>query len=95
MWRGIHVAADALAARFALEQRIHSTLDSLDRRLNEALALRARLEPIAAARAQARSALAALDSEISGDVQLESTSSEGPLLYAKLDAAIARGKETL
>ena len=81
----IHVAPDALAARFALVQRIHSTLDSLDRRVNEALAIRSRLEPVAGSRAatspQARAALSALDSDIAADVQLESTSSEGPLLY--------------
>ncbi len=82
---GIHVASDALAARFALEQSIHSTLDSLDRKINETLALRRHLEQIAESRAptlpQIRSAISALDTEIGGVVQLEIKSTEGGLLH--------------
>ncbi|HLY02951.1 MAG TPA: hypothetical protein VKR56_10735 [Candidatus Cybelea sp.] len=66
----IHVAPDALAARFALEQRIHATLDALDRKIDEALALRSRTGPNAA-----------LDAAIAGVVQLKINSSEGGLLY--------------
>ncbi|HEY2473195.1 MAG TPA: hypothetical protein VGI19_00190 [Candidatus Cybelea sp.] len=68
----VHVDSDALAARFALEQRIRSTLDSLDRKINEAIALRGSLEG---------NALAALDTDIADDVQLGIKSSEGSLLH--------------
>ncbi len=75
----IHVQPDALAARFALEQRIHATLDALDRKVNEALALRSHAGPNAA-----------LDSAIAGVVQLKITSSEGDLLNeAKLHDRLA------
>ncbi len=79
----IHVGADALAARFALEQKIHSTLDSTDRTTNEALTVRGRLQQAASratASSQVRDALAALDAEIGAVVQLETKSSEGTLL---------------
>ena len=73
--------SDALAARFALEQRIHATLDTLDRKLNEALALRNRLS---------QSDAAALNAEIANLVQLKITSSEGDLLNeAKLHDRLA------
>ena len=74
----IHVASDALAARFALEQQIHLTLDSLNRKLNEAIALRTRLEPSAASHA---AALSALTGAIADAVQLDIKSSEGALLH--------------
>lgn len=82
----IHVASEALAARLALEQRIHTTLDSLDRKLNEAIALRDRLETSSAASHAAgsqrgRSALDALNADIADDVQLDIKSSEGALLH--------------
>jgi hypothetical protein len=66
----MHVQPDALAARFALEQRIHAVLDALDRKVNEALAVRSRVGPNAA-----------LDAAIGDAVQLKITSSEGGLLY--------------
>ena len=66
----IHVEPGALAARFALEQRIHAALDTLDRKVNEALALRSRAGPNAA-----------LDAAIGDVVQLKIGSSEGGLLY--------------
>jgi photosystem II stability/assembly factor-like uncharacterized protein len=81
----IHVGPDALAARFALDQRIHSTLDSLDRKINDALTIRGRLAQMAATRTatfpQMRSALSALDAQIGEVVQLQIKSSEGGLLY--------------
>jgi hypothetical protein len=77
----IHVQSDALAARFALEQRIHATLDTLDRKLNEALTLRNRLP---------QSSVAALNAQIGDLVQLKITSSEGDLLdEAKLHDRLA------
>ncbi len=66
----MHVEPNALAARFALEQRIHALLDALDRKVNEALAFRSRVGPSAA-----------LDAAIGEVVQLKITSSEGGLLY--------------
>ena len=66
----IHVQPDALAERFALEQRIHAALDALDRKVNEALAMRSRV-----------GRNAALDAAIADVVQLKITSSEGGLLY--------------
>lgn len=79
----IHAAPDALAARFALEQRIHSTLDSLDGTINEAIALRSRLESSGSsgASSQTRGALTALDTDIGDNVQLGVKSSEGALLH--------------
>jgi photosystem II stability/assembly factor-like uncharacterized protein len=66
----IHVEPGALAARFALEQRIHTALDALDRDVNAAMALRSRGAPNAA-----------LDAAIANAVQLHITSSEGSLLH--------------
>jgi hypothetical protein len=66
----IHVEPGALAARFALEQRIHAALDALDRDVNAAMALRSRGAPNAA-----------LDAAIANAVQLHITSSEGSLLH--------------
>jgi hypothetical protein len=66
----IHIEPDALAARFALEQRIYAALDALDRKVNAALALRGRA-----------GSNAALDDAIREVVQLKITSSEGSLLY--------------
>jgi len=66
----IHVEPGALAAQFALEQRIHAALDTLDRKVNEALAQRSRGGPNAA-----------LDAAIGDIAQLKITSSEGGLLY--------------
>jgi photosystem II stability/assembly factor-like uncharacterized protein len=66
----IRVDSDALAARFALEQRIYSTLDSLDRKINEAIAVRSRV-----------GRNAALDAGVADAVQLDIKSSEGALLH--------------
>ncbi len=75
----MHVEPDALAARFALEQRIHATLDGLDRKVNAALAIRSRLGPNPA-----------LDAAIGEVTQLKITSSEGDLLHeAKLSDRLA------
>jgi photosystem II stability/assembly factor-like uncharacterized protein len=75
----IHVQPDALAAQFALEQRIHAALDALDRKVNEALAFRSRVGPNVA-----------LDSAIADVVQLKISSSEGDLLHeAKLRDRLA------
>jgi photosystem II stability/assembly factor-like uncharacterized protein len=81
----LHASQDDLAARLALELKIHTALDSLDKKLNEAIALRTKLE--AAVRdhrlteAQAGSALSGLNAEISNLVELRIQSSEGSVIY--------------
>jgi photosystem II stability/assembly factor-like uncharacterized protein len=81
----IHIAADALANRLALELKIHAALNSLNETLNRAIAARDKL--LAAVRgkklteAQAGSAIASLDSEIAKLVQMGIRSSEGDLLH--------------
>ena len=81
----LHPAPDALAQRLALGLRIHGTLDKLDRTLNQAIAVRDRLDAAIAdhrlGKSQAGSALASLDAAIGGLVQLKIQSSEGSLLY--------------
>jgi hypothetical protein len=79
----MNVTADALAARLALQLKVHDTLDTLDRSINTAIAMRDRLQREAgkgsASSADAR-ALAALNNEIANLVQLDVHSSEGTLL---------------
>ena len=81
----LHPAPDALQQRLALEMQIHTTLDTLDKKLNEAIATRQKLQAavtghkVTAERAQA--ALAALDQAINGYVQLDLHASEGPLMH--------------
>ena len=81
----LHPAPDALARRLALELRIHGALDKLDRTINQAIALRDRLNTAVAdhrlGKAKARAALASLDGAIGNLVQLKIQSSEGSLLY--------------
>ena len=69
----LHPAPGGLDARLALMQKIHATLDDLDRTLNQAIAARD------AAKSSPR--VAALDAAIDDLVQLNITSTEGSLLY--------------
>jgi photosystem II stability/assembly factor-like uncharacterized protein len=90
----LHAAPDALADRLALGLRIRTTLDTLDRSINAALAARDDLEKAVDGRrvaaARAHSAEVALDEEIVNLVELESKSSEGPLLHeSKLRSHLA------
>lgn len=76
---------EQLQARFNLLMQIHDTLDNLDSKLNEAIALRSQLQNAVdrkrlSAR-QAQTALAALDRDIGGLVQLKIQSSEGDVVY--------------
>ncbi len=75
----------ALQARFELASRIHSTLDSLDRTFNEAIAIRDRLAALTtgghAHAPGAREALTALAKDIHALVALQIQSSEGSLLH--------------
>jgi hypothetical protein len=68
----LHPADDALAARLALAQQIHSTLDDLDKAINVALAARAHSSP---------HTRAILDAEIAKLVRLDIQSSEGDVLH--------------
>ncbi len=81
----LHAAPGALAARLALEMKIHDALDTLDRTLNQAIALRSRLEAAVAAgrvtAAGAQPALHALGADIAGLVALQIQSSEGSLMH--------------
>ena len=74
----IHATAADLAAELALQLQIHTALDTLDRKLNQAIALRGKL-----AKAGTASSPAAreLDQTIASLVQLKIQSSEGSLLY--------------
>ena len=90
----LKASQDDLAARFALDMKIHNALDSLDKKINEALAARDKLETgIHQHRltgGQAGKALADLNREIGEVVQMQIKSSEGTLLHeAKLHSHIA------
>ncbi|MGA9343114.1 MAG: exo-alpha-sialidase [Rhodanobacteraceae bacterium] len=100
-------AAD-LEASFALQMKIHQTLDQLDNSINRAIDAREKLE--AAVKSQTRgrqkvaSELAALNKAINAVVQLDLQSSEAPLLhetrlkshlaYLQADIALAYGRPT-
>ncbi|WP_297918010.1 hypothetical protein [Metallibacterium sp.] len=80
----LHPVPGALAARLALGLKIHAALDTLDRTLNQAIALRDRLDGAVAAgmtRAKAQPALSALDADIASLVALQIQSSEGSLMH--------------
>jgi len=81
----LHATAEDLAARLALQQRIHATLNQLDVTINKAIATRDRLNAAVVSHrvtpAKARPVLAALDTTIHALVQLKIQSSEGSLLH--------------
>lgn len=72
----LKASPDDLAARLALQMKIHTALDTLDKKINEAIAVRDKL--VAGGRA---SAAMDLDQEIGELVQLQIKSSEGSLLH--------------
>ncbi|MGH8298797.1 MAG: WD40/YVTN/BNR-like repeat-containing protein [Steroidobacteraceae bacterium] len=76
---------DALEARLELELRIHKSLDTLDRTLNDAIAMRSRLQTAVAehkvSAAQAHEALATLARAINDNVDLAEHSSEGTVIF--------------
>ncbi len=74
---GIHASSSDLADRLALQQQIHTNLDSLDRTINRAIEMRDRLRKAG----NAPAAVAGLDSAIDAAVQLDIHSSEGSLLH--------------
>ncbi|HEV2288507.1 MAG TPA: YCF48-related protein [Candidatus Acidoferrales bacterium] len=72
----LKASPDDLAARLALQMKIHVALDTLNQKINKAIAVRDKL--VASGRA---SAAADLDREIGDLVQLQIKSSEGSLLH--------------
>jgi photosystem II stability/assembly factor-like uncharacterized protein len=76
----------ALAARLALALQIHTALDTLDKDLNDAIAMRAALQKAVDEHhldtAKAGQAIQTLDDDIGNLVQLNIHSSEGDLLHA-------------
>jgi photosystem II stability/assembly factor-like uncharacterized protein len=90
----LHPGAGALEEQLALEMKIHTTLDTLDRAINQAIATRAKLEAAVAhhrvAADQAHDALAALEQAINDNVDMATHSSEGTLLFeTKLHSHLA------
>ena len=74
-----------LQARLALQMKVHKTLDELDRTINQAMAVRDKLETAVdnhkLSHARAGRAIVALNDEIGSLVQLKVQSSEGTLLH--------------
>jgi photosystem II stability/assembly factor-like uncharacterized protein len=81
----LHPAPDALEQRLALEMQIHTTLDTLDKTINQAIAVRRQLEAAVAHHKmtadKAHAALAALDQAIGSYAQLDLHSSEGSVIH--------------
>jgi photosystem II stability/assembly factor-like uncharacterized protein len=81
----LHATKEDLAARLELDLKIHADLDALNKNINQALALRDKLQKAVSAKsvteAQASGALAALTRDIDSVAELASRSSEGDLLY--------------
>ncbi|MHB8814040.1 MAG: hypothetical protein ACYDAE_12305, partial [Steroidobacteraceae bacterium] len=81
----LHPAAEALQQRLALEMQIHTSLDTLNKTLNQAIATRGKLEAAIAHQKvtaeKARDALAALNQAIGSYVQLDLHSSEGSVIH--------------
>ncbi len=91
----LHPGAGALAARLALERKIHRTLDRLDRQINAALAVRDALAQ-RPSNAATRAALARLERAVDALVQFKIASSEGSLLHeTKLRSHLAYLAATL
>ncbi len=76
----LHASQDDLAARLALQMKIHHTLDILDGKLNDALALRRQLRTETHGE-RPPAALTRLDDAIEHLVQLDIHSSEDDLLH--------------
>jgi hypothetical protein len=81
----IHATQADLQARLALDQKIHSDLDALDKEINQALAVRDKLNQAAPSpgtiEPQAAKVLATLNHDIDTVAQLKTKGSEGDLLY--------------
>jgi hypothetical protein len=81
----LHATQQDLAARLALDLRIHADLEALDKDINRALVARDKLQRAVsthtATGAQTASALAALNRDIDSVAQMAMKSSEGSLLF--------------
>jgi hypothetical protein len=78
----LHASEADLAARLELESKIHTALDILDKKINEAIATRDKLESSKKHEsAEAQKAISVLSREIDDVVQLQILSSEGSLLH--------------
>jgi photosystem II stability/assembly factor-like uncharacterized protein len=90
----LHPGPGALEEQLALQMKIHTTLDTLDKAINQAIATRERLEAAVAhhrvSADKAHDALAALEQAINDNVDMATRSSEGTLLYeTKLHSHLA------
>jgi hypothetical protein len=81
----LHPTQADLEARLALDQQIHADLDALDKKINQALASRDKLQKAISGNistnAQAASTLSALNRDIDNVAQMAIKSSEGELLH--------------
>ena len=81
----INTSPQALEARLALQLRIHSTLNDLNKKINSAISLRRRLQAAVSKHtltsAQAAPVINQLDREVGKLVQMAIQSSEGDLLH--------------
>jgi hypothetical protein len=81
----LHTTPNDLEARLALDLQIHSDLDALDKKINEAIALRDELQkPVAsknATAAQVAAAVNVLSRDIDGVAAMQMKASEGSLLF--------------
>jgi hypothetical protein len=90
----LHATQDDLAAEFALEQKIHDTLDALNKTINRAIDARDKLEAAVhghrLTQARAGKAIADLNSAIADVVQMNMRSSEGDIMNeTKLRSSLA------
>ncbi len=81
----LHATQQDLAARLELDLKIHADLDALDKDINQALAVRDKLQKAVSARgatnAQPGAPLAELTRDIDNLAQMEMKASEGSLLH--------------
>jgi hypothetical protein len=81
----LHASQDDLEARLALDLKIHADLDALDQEINDAIALRAKLEKAVASglvtEKRASGAFSKLNHAIEEVAQMQMMSSEGSLLH--------------
>ncbi len=81
----LHVTQQDLAARLELDLKIHADLDALDKDINQALAVRDKLQKAVSSHGvsdtQAAGVLAALNRDIDSVAQMAMKASEGSLLF--------------
>jgi hypothetical protein len=81
----IHATPEDLKARLDLDLKIHTDLDSLDKKINRAVAARDKLKQAVSSHGvtdpQTAKAVAALDRDVDAVVQMATRGSEGDLLY--------------